>query len=115
MCSGKDRPQVLHLNPGVESRRFDEVVPEELLDVTDVGSSAKKVRGAGVPERVRINAVWDTGKLAVASQHSVDEALTHSASAQGKEESPLGRVVEQTRPSLLEVEIHRSGSSSWYR
>lgn len=52
MAAGVDFEELADRHLGIDGRRFELLVPQELLDVADVGPTLQHVRGAAVPEQV---------------------------------------------------------------
>ena len=63
MAAGVNVEQLADRDLGVDGRRFQLFVPEQLLDVADVGSAFQHVGGAGVPEQVAAALACEAGLL----------------------------------------------------
>lgn len=115
MASREHFSQLRCLNLGVNLRGMKIAVPEDLLDMPDVGSSFEKVSRAGVPESVRMDRVRDPGHLAVAMEERLNRAPAQSPSRPSDKEGLLLEVMKKIRPSFVEVELERPQTFSWNR
>jgi len=107
----EDLEKLFHGNPGVERGGLEPLVPEELLDVADVGTVAEKVRRAAVTEQVRMDA-RDRGRGGVLPHEDGESDIGEapgSFSISAKEERSLSGILEKQGANLSKVEIEGRG------
>ena len=77
---------------------------EQSLDVSEAGSVAEEMGGAGVPENVRRDSSFERSFLGVSVEIVADGPAVHTFSANGDPESPLS-CPGVVRPACLEVSL----------
>jgi hypothetical protein len=103
MCSRVNLPETGDGNPGIELRRREGRMPQQLLDKADVGPVLQHVRSAGMPKQVARAGCREARADDVLANHVAQPISFESFAEVRQEQGVIGHWRKQARPDPSKV------------